>query len=224
MKRFFRKIVAFLASLFTNVNEWIYDHVQPSIEMVQRLKKAVESPYANLITTLIPGNWDNMLQEAAIKLLTKAIDNLRVTDDIFFDGDWTSKLAKLTDYLRNASKPMRAAVFHQLAVELAKQSAFAKQLKEAEEKGIPVDEVKLDVKGHSISLLTQMQYSKLKENVVAADLPEVDPFLQAKINNAADHYNKTVERYKQLYPDADPTQIHSLDELNRLIAEAEAKA
>lgn len=224
MKRFFRKIVAFLASLFTNVNEWIYDHVQPSIEMVQRLKKAVESPYANLITTLIPGNWDNMLQEAAIKLLTKAVDNLRVTEDIYFDGDWTSKLAKLTEYLRNASKPMRAAVFHQLAVELAKQSAFAKQLKEAEEKGIPAEEVKLDVKGHSISLLTQMQYSKLKEKVEAVDLPEVDPFLQAKMNGAADEYNKTVERYKQLYPDGDPTQIHSLEELKRLIEEADAKS
>jgi hypothetical protein len=224
MKRFFRKIVAFLASLFTNVNEWIYDHVQPSIEMVQRLKKAVESPYANLITTLIPGNWDNMLQEAAIKLLTKAIDNLRVTEDIYFDGDWTSKIAKLTQYLRNSSKPMRGAIYHQLAVELAKQSAFAKQLKEAEEKGISTDQLKLDVKGHSISLLTQMQYSKLKENVQAADLPEVDPFLQAKISNTADHYNQTVARYKELYPDADPAQIHSLEELNRLIADAEAKA
>ena len=224
MKRFFRKIVAFLASLFTNVNEWIYDHVQPSIEMVQRIKNAVESPYANLITTLIPGNWDNMLQEAAIKLLTKAIDNLRITEDIFSEPDWTSKVAKLTKYLRTASKPMRAAIYHQLAVELAKQSAFAKQLKEAEEKGISEDQLKLEVKGHSISLLTQMQYSKLKENVQAADLPEVDPFLQAKINNTADHYNNTLTRYKELYPDADPTQILSLEELNRLIADAEAKS
>lgn len=224
MKRFFRKILAFLASLFTNVNEWIYDHVQPSIEMVQRLKKAVESPYANLITTLIPGNWDNMLQEAAIKLLTKAVDNLRITEDIYFDGDWTSKLAKLTEYLRNSSKPMRGAIYHQLAVELSKQSAFAKKLQEAEEKGIPVEEVKLDVKGHSISLLTQMQYSKLKEKVEAADLPEVDPFLEAKINNGVDQYNKTYERYKQLYPDHDPIQVHTLEELNQLIQDAEAKA
>jgi hypothetical protein len=221
MKRFFRKIVAFLASLFTNVNEWIYDHVQPSIEMVQRIKKAVESPYANLITTLIPGSWDNMLQDAAIKLLTKAIDNLRITEDIFLDGDWTSKVAKLTKYLRSSSKPMRAAIYHQLAVELAKQSAFAKQLKEAEEKGLSTDQVNTDVKGHSISLLTQMQYSKLKENVQATDLPEVDPYLQAKIDNTNDHYNKTVERYKELYPDADPTEILSLEELNKRIELAE---
>jgi hypothetical protein len=69
-----------------------------------------------------------------------------------------------------------------------------------------------------------MQYSKLKENVQAADLPEVDPFLQAKIDNTNDHYNKTVERYKELYPDADPTEILSLEELNKRIELAENKA
>jgi hypothetical protein len=215
MKRFFRKIVAFLASLFNNLNEWIYDHVQPSIELVNRLKKAVESPYANLITTLIPGQWDNLAQEAFIKLLTKAIDSLRVTEDIVFDNDWTSKIAKLTQHLRSQSKPMRAGIYHQLAVEFAKQSALAKQLAEAEKNGIPEDQVKLDVKGHSLGLLVQMQYSKMKEKIEANDLPDTDAFLEEK--------NALRSKYAELYQEQAPVEM-TTDELKQKIAEKEQVA
>lgn len=215
MKRFFRKIVAFLANLFTNLNEWIYEHVQPSIELVNRLKKAVESPYANLITTLIPGQLDNLAQDAIIKLLTKAIDKLSVAEDIVYDKDWTSKVAKFAQYLRSQSKPMRAGIYKQLAVEFAKESAFAKKLQEAEQKGISEDEVKLDVKGHSVGLLVELQYSKMKENVSANDLPDTDTFLEEK--------NALHAKYAELYQVQAPVEM-TTDELKQKIAEKEQLA
>lgn len=223
MKRFFRKIVAFLANLFTNLNEWIYDHVQPSIELVNRLKKAVESPYANLITTLIPGQLDNLAQEAIIKLLTKAIDKLSVAEDIVYDTDWTSKVAKFAQYLRSQSKPMRAGIYKQLAVEFAKESAFAKKLQEAEQNGISEDQVKLDVKGHSVGLLVELQYSRMKENVSANDLPDTDPFLVAKMNTQLTEHDELRAKYAELYQEQAPVEF-STDELKQKIAEKQPTA
>lgn len=183
MKKFFRKIVAFLANLFTNLDEWIHEHVQPSIEMVERIKAIVASPVGDLITALIPGDWDDKLRQMAIANLTRAIDAMHITSEISSEPDWTSKAAKLLAYLRNQSKPMQRAVYKQLAAELAKQSAFGKQLaaelEAAEKEGREPNAVATEVKGHSVDLLVQLQYSKLKEKVSAADLPDADPFLVA---------------------------------------------
>lgn len=180
MKKFFRKIVAFLANLFTNLDEWIHEHVQPSIEMVERIKAIVSSPVGDLITALIPGDWDDKLRQMAIANLTRAIDAMHITSEISSEQDWTAKAAKLLAYLRNQSKPMQRAVYKQLAAELAKQSAFGKQLlaelEAAEKEGREPNAVAAEVKGHSVDLLVQLQYSKLKEGVKAEDLPDTDRF------------------------------------------------
>lgn len=190
MKKFFRKIVAFLANLFTNLDEWIHEHVQPSIEMVERIKAVVASPVGDIITALIPGDWDDKLRQFAIDTLTKAIDAMHVTHDIAVTPDWTSKIAKLLAWLRNQSKPMQQAIYKQLATELAKQSAFGKQLaaelEAAQNEGRDPQPVELNVKGHSVDLLVQMQYSKLKEGVKAEDLPAADPFQATAQEPAAD--------------------------------------
>lgn len=165
MKKFFRKIVSFLSMLFVDLEAWIHEHVQPSIEAVERLKKIVDSPVANIITALIPGDWDNALKEAFSQRLAKAIDAMHITADIVNEPDWTAKVIKTYQYLQTLSKPMRAAIYKKLAAELAKESGGSEK-----------------VKGHAVDLLVQMQYSKLKEDLTEADLPAVDPYLEKRLS------------------------------------------
>lgn len=156
MKKFFNKIVLFLMSLFTNLDEWIHDHVQPSIETVQRLKDLLDNPVANLVTVLIPGDFDEKLRQFAIEYLTKALDVLHATSDIVNEPDWTAKIIKTLNYVKTLSPSMQKGFWLRLTSELAKVSA-----------GKDSD----NVRGHSIDLLVQTQYSKLIENKTAADLP-----------------------------------------------------
>jgi hypothetical protein len=170
MKKFFRRIVSFLGLLFTDLDKWIQEHVQPSIETVQRIKQLVESPVGNLLTVLIPGDWDDKLRDLLIKRLGEAIDAMHITAEIVNEPDWTSKVAKLLEYLKHQSKPMQQAIYKTLASQLAKLSGADGMEK---------------VKGHSVDLLVQLQYSKMKSALEWDQLDEVDRFKKAKENTDA---------------------------------------
>ena len=154
MKKFFNKIVLFLNTLFDNLDEWIHDHVQPSIEMVERIKAVVASPVGNLIAALIPGGIGEAARDELIDVLTKAINTMHITADIVNEPDWTNKVSKTIAYLRTLSNPLQNAIYLKLASEMAKIKSGSDSFK-----------------GHSVDLLTQMQYSKQKEGVWADDLP-----------------------------------------------------
>lgn len=156
MKKFFNKIVLFIKSLFINADNWIHQHVQPSIETAQRLKAILDNPFADLVVALIPGTIDDKAKAFALEYLTKAINVLHITNDIVNDPDWASKIQKTVNYIRTLSPSLQKGFFMRLTSEMAKISAGSESDK---------------VKGHSIDLLVQMQYSKLKEGLKAEDLP-----------------------------------------------------
>lgn len=156
MKRFFKKIFVFIAGLFTNLNEWIYDHVQPSIETLQRIKAAVDNPLVDALVAVIPGDLDDKIRDWVSKNLTKAINVLHISEEILSQPTLELQLAALIAYIRSLSPSMRKGVYLRLASELAIASGG-----------------KENVKGHSVDLLVQAQYSKLAEGVEAADLPEL---------------------------------------------------
>jgi hypothetical protein len=153
MKRFFKKIVLFLTSLFSNVNNWIYDHVQPSIETVQRLKLLFDSPAADALAALIPGDADKKAILWVRKNLDKAIEKLIDVPSIINEPDPAKKIMLLVAWLKKLSPSMQKGALLRLASEMAIASGGKKE-----------------VKGHAVDLLTQMQYSKLIENVSHEDL------------------------------------------------------
>jgi hypothetical protein len=155
MKKFFAKIVLFLHTLFTNLNEWIYDHVQPSIEVVERIKNIVDSVIGDVIVAVIPGDADDKLRLWISDNLSKALVILRISADIINEPDTTQKVFKLAQYLKTLSPAMRSAVYMKLASEMSKASGG-----------------KDTVKGHSVDLLVQLQFSKMKEGVSHEDFVE----------------------------------------------------
>ena len=143
----FTKIWSFLKLLFGNVDEWIIKHVQPSIQFVESLKKMLESPVADIITSLIPSDVDDKIRMFLIANCGKALNILAITADIANEPDPVKAIIKLLQYLKEASPALKAAIYKQLASEMAKLSNGGKE----------------QVKGHSVDLLTQLEYSKFKE-------------------------------------------------------------
>lgn len=154
MKKFFAKIVSFLHTLFTNLDAWIHEHVQPSIELVQRLKAIVDSNIGDFVVAIIPGDADDKLREWISVNLAKALYNLQIGAAIVNAPDFETKISYLVNMLRSMSPKLRNGIYLKIASEIAKASGNDEK-----------------VKGHSVDLLTQLQYSKMAENVTAEDLP-----------------------------------------------------
>lgn len=125
MKNFLNKVVAFLKSVFTNLDAFMEAHVTPSIELTKRLISILESPVANIITALIPGDADDKLKALLLNYLHKAIDALYISADITNDPDWTSKVYKTLKYIESLSPELRQGFLRDLTRNLIKQSAAA---------------------------------------------------------------------------------------------------
>lgn len=153
MKKFFRRIVQFIKTMFTNVDEWIHEHIQPSIETVQRLKTLMDNPVWDMITTVIPGELDDKIKEKIRKSLDTAIVTLAPLPDIINEPDLAIKISKLIEWIKTLSPSLQKGALLRLASEMAIASGG-----------------KTEIKGHAVDLLTQMQYSKLTEGVKHDDL------------------------------------------------------
>jgi hypothetical protein len=154
MKKFFRRIVQFIKTMFTNVDEWIHENVQPSIETIQRLKALFDSPVIDAFTALIPGDADDRVKEWVRSNLDKAIFAVSPLPDIINEPDASLKIVKLIEWLKTLSPSLQKGALMRLASEMAKAANDGKE----------------NVKGHAVDLLTQMQYSKLTEGVSHTDL------------------------------------------------------
>jgi hypothetical protein len=103
--------------------------------------------------------------------LAQAIKVLGVSAEIINEPDTLTRIAKLLEHLKDATPAFKSAIFKQLASELAK-----------------VTSGQTEIRGHSIDLLTQLVYSKMKENVEHDSLPT----------------NKEIEEAQRLEPQNDP--------------------
>ncbi|MFC4232131.1 hypothetical protein ACFOW1_09530 [Parasediminibacterium paludis] len=125
MKKFLNRIVAFFKSIFDNFDAFVATHVVPSIELTKRLIAILESPIANIITALIPGEADDKLKEFLLTFLHKAIDAMNIAADITNEPNWTLKVYKTIKYIESLSPEMRQDVLRGIARNLVKQSVLA---------------------------------------------------------------------------------------------------
>lgn len=125
MKKFLNKVVAFLKSIFTNLDAFMDAHVTPSIQLTKKLIAILESPVANLVTALIPGDADDKLKDLVLIYLHRAIDALYISADIANEPDWTAKVYKTLQYAQSLSPELREGFWRDLTRNVVKQSAIA---------------------------------------------------------------------------------------------------
>jgi hypothetical protein len=144
MKKLFQRITLMLKALFTNIDEWIDEHVQPSIQVVEYIKTLVDNPLADVATALIPGQLDDFLLAFARRNLARAVQVLQITNTIASEPDPVRQLQLLFDYLNNISPELRKGIYYRLASVMAKLNSGSKKV----------------IKGKNIDLLVALQVAK----------------------------------------------------------------
>jgi hypothetical protein len=159
MKKFLKKIWAFVVMLFTNPEQWIENNIVPSIEVVQNIKLALDSKIAILLTGLIPGQWDDEIRKKFSEHLAQVIFILTGIEH----GE--NMLPQFIEWLRTLKPATRAAVYLKIASKMAQLN------------GTDV------TKNFSVDLLTQLTYSKQKSKVDAENLEDVKEFEPLQIGS-----------------------------------------
>lgn len=159
MKKYLKRIWSFIKTLFTNPEKWINEYVIPSIQVVELVKSAVDSPLTAVLTSLIPGQLDDMLRERISTALGVLIESF--TTGLFIVESTDSvdvKLEKFIAWIKTLPPVLKAAVYGKLASRLAK---------------IIAGDDDAGAKNYSVDLLTQMAYAKIKSGVIEDTLPIV---------------------------------------------------
>lgn len=114
-----KKILAFIRRLFSGLRRIAQRVVKPSVEVVELLKKAVESPAAPIITAIIPGTWDDKLARQLRLHLPRVLQILRVSDECLKLETADEIVACAVRKLREYQPDGQAATYHNIAALLS---------------------------------------------------------------------------------------------------------
>jgi hypothetical protein len=149
-----KKILSFLGGLLSHAGDFVRDHVQPSVDLVERLKAAVDSPVADILTALIPGTLDDTIKAQLSKGLDIALKGLQLPLAITRKKSLAAKLQALVELLKNCQPEARKALYARIASLIAQQ-------------GAPVG-----IDGHVVDFVTQATYTRMKSDVAQEPLQE----------------------------------------------------
>ena len=144
--KFFQKLGLFVSRLFVNIEGFVKEHITPSVETVKRLADLVNSPVADAVTALIPGDTDDKAKQWVRRNLNKAVAAVVPVADIVNEPDFATKIKKLADYIKKQPVSLQKGLLFRISSEMATSSAGKKQA----------------ANGHSVDLLCQAEYSKVK--------------------------------------------------------------
>lgn len=145
MKKFFNRAWKLLTSLFKNVDRFIDTNINPSIQMVEKLKEAVDSPLADVLVTLTPTGIDDSALHALRYYLSRAITVLQITKNCIDKTKPEDIILCFVEEVKKLSPEMRKGIWLRLASLMAKEKSG-----------------RVDVKGVNVDTLVQMHYMQIK--------------------------------------------------------------
>lgn len=114
-----KKIFAFLKNLFRSLKSLAEKFVKPSVIVVENIKLLVESPLAPIVTSLIPGTWDDKIVAKLKQHLPRILQILKISEECLkltkFEDIVLCAINKLKEYTPEA----RAANYHSIAALLS---------------------------------------------------------------------------------------------------------
>jgi hypothetical protein len=156
MKKFLKRVWSFIKTLFLNPEVYIEKYIVPSIETINLIKNAVDSPVALFITQIIPTNIDEVIRQSLSRYLAIIIDGFTKGMDVLNSEDKDEdKIIKFIVWMQGLSPVLRSAIYLKMSAKLSQLSS---------------GEFDATVKNHSIDLLTQLTYSKIKTGVNESSL------------------------------------------------------
>ena len=115
---FFKKIWKGIKSLFTKKK--IAEAVHTGIDVVERLKEALDSPLTPLFTSLIPGNVDDAVCAQLKYWLPQILVELRLGDELLRSRGADALVQYAVQHLRMLSKELRDKKFLEIAAMISR--------------------------------------------------------------------------------------------------------
>lgn len=119
MKKFFRKIWAIISSLWNKIDDYTEQHVDQALQITSGLKKFLESPTADILEAIIPGDIDALVRKQLLLATTHAVTALGIIDACKGLND-EQKFKCIVAELAKLPEAGRDAVFFKLASLISK--------------------------------------------------------------------------------------------------------
>ena len=110
-----KKIIEFIKRLFKSFKNLVNKFVEPSILVVEALKKAVESPVTSIIVNIIPGNLDNEIILKLKKFLPEVLKVLKISDECIKYESLDEIVSCVVSKLKTYTEDGRAVQYHNIA-------------------------------------------------------------------------------------------------------------
>jgi hypothetical protein len=112
---FCKTIKGKLKALLGDFDHFIDGHIDTALMVTTGIKQALSSPVADLITSLIPGNLDNVIKDRLVSALDKAIDALTIVDQCKQYTNVNDKLKCFISQLQQRDPHLQDALLLKLA-------------------------------------------------------------------------------------------------------------
>ncbi len=110
MKKLFKQIVDFIKNLYGDTFELLRNKSGVAVKVTDKLKSVVESPFADVVVDLIPGDVDNAILTQLKVVVPKVAWKLSVAHGILQASDTNSDaIAKLIEKLKEMHPEARVA-------------------------------------------------------------------------------------------------------------------
>ena len=92
MKKLFEKLSSFVKSILGNIFDEFKKHSEAAVKVTGNIKKLVESPIADVVVTVIPGDIDNAIVEKLRKVLPEVTQKVAILHGILKENDTNSDI------------------------------------------------------------------------------------------------------------------------------------
>lgn len=115
LKNFLHHLWQSIKNLFDHVEAEVKKDVVVAISVVQQLKAVVDSPVADVVTALIPGDLDDQIKLRLRELLPKLILELSLVQSVVNIEDQNAQLQAILEKLKLSGDDTKNAFYHSLA-------------------------------------------------------------------------------------------------------------
>lgn len=119
MKDIIQRLFNFIASLWSAGKKFLEEHGKDAIDLVNKVKEAVNSPTADAITKLIPGTWDDIALAWARAATPIACEALEIIIECPTEDGPAAYFECVVDHFRQLPEAQRAGAYRDFAAQLS---------------------------------------------------------------------------------------------------------
>jgi hypothetical protein len=116
---FCTKIKTRLKGLLQQFDLYIDAHIDTALHITSALKRILSSPTADILTAIIPGTLDNIIQQQLISALDQALEALAIAEQCKQQTAINDKLSCFVQQLKQCEPQLQEATLQKLASLLA---------------------------------------------------------------------------------------------------------